>query len=75
MEWATKTVHRTNIEIEGQYYSVRCESDDDEFALFINNEYICSVDVLPTEDEITEQLYQQKILNETANGVFTRRIS
>lgn len=76
MRWTKTITHQTSVEIDGKYHVVTCEEDNEEFALFIDGEYICDVDKLPTKDEIAEQINQQNILEDEANMIFAKgRIS
>jgi hypothetical protein len=80
MKWAKTVRYQTTAKVGRKVYNVLCESDfDDGFAIYVDKQFVADVDTLPTMEELTDIILENRELEETikdglaTSGVFDER--
>ncbi len=57
MKWAKTVRYQATISVDGEIFNIRLEKDfDEDFAVYINSEYIRDVENIPTREELEEMV-------------------
>lgn len=74
MPWERTVRYQTFVDFEEKIYRILCEKwDGEDFALYINGEYICDLLELPTNDELVEYIKQYIMLDAMGGIAYYRR--